>query len=710
MLYVRDIVRLPGKRLMRIIGHIADDAVLFDLDATKTVCERHNIADLARAVDRGKCILVTGDKHDRPCRVVVSKKRSERANILLKAIMPILSAGPKAFDQAARGHLISSAAKASGLSATTLRKSLFRYWKWGMTIEALLPDFDRCGGAGRERAGTVPLGRPGPPNAPPAPRITTTILEAFEKGTNRYYRNNARNTLAEAYRLICDDIQTECIFDPATGAPLTFLRHGADTRPVPTIRQYRYWYKKQKRSKDDIKARMPESKYEQRHRAMLSYAAQDNHYIGGRYVIDSTPLDLNLVSRLNDSIFLGTPTLYFVVDEFTAFIAGFALSLEDASWTAASLAMLNAVEDKVSFCSKYGIAIGNDDWPVADLIAMRLLFDRGEAKGKLADAFGRKSSIIIENTTPYRGDLKGIGEQRFDLVNDALRGMVPGYRAGKAKERGEKDVRCDATLDLDQAVSVIIHTILFLNSREVPEFRRSRAMIQDEIAPIPIEMWNWARLSGRSALVRRSYEDMVFALMPTGSATITQQGLAFEGLFYTCQSAEEAGWFECLTSPARLRKRTVSFHPWLVDIIYVHGPDKAEPEIAVLTPHSSRYAGLSFEELAKTKLYERGNARNRKNDQILKHANFSNNVKQIVSESNQRRLSRFKPKDLMGSRAAKSAEREFDREDHRDVLRDVASSRFSRSERQPAKLPRPTAFDCDLGEGGISTSGQSFGL
>lgn len=710
MLYVRDIVRLPGKRLMRIIGHIGDDAVLFDLAASKTVCERHNIADLARAVDRGKCVLVTGDEHNRTCRLVLTEKRSERASILLKAIMPVLSAGPKAFDQAARGHLISSAAKVSGLSATTLRKSLFRYWKWGMTMEALLPDFDRCGGAGQERAGTGPLGRKGPPNAPPAPRITPAILEAFEKGTNRYYRNNPRNTLAEAYRLICDDIQTECIFDPATGAPLTFLRHGADTRPVPTIRQYRYWYKRQKRSKDDTKARMPESKYAQRHRAMLSYAAQDNHYIGGRYVIDSTPLDLNLVSRVNDSIFLGTPTLYFVVDEFTAFIGGFALSHEDASWTAAGLAMLNAVEDKVSFCAQYGIEIGNDDWPVADLIAMRLLFDRGEAKGKLADAFGRKSSIIIENTTPCRGDLKGIGEQRFDLVNDALRGMVPGYRAGKAKERGEKDVRCDASLNLVAAVRVIIHTILFLNSREVPEFRQSRAMIKDGIAPIPLDMWNWARDSGRSALVRRSYADMVVALMPTGSATITQQGLAFEGLYYTCETAEQAGWFECLSSPARLRKRTVSYHPWLVDIIYVHDPDKAEPEVAVLTPHSSRYAGLSFAELEKMKLYERGNARNRQNEQILKHANFSNNVGQIVSEANERRLHRLKQKDLKGARAAKSAEREFDREEHRDVLRATAASMSARTDKQSAKSCATPTFDCDLGEGGLTSPPKNASL
>lgn len=710
MLYVRDIIRMPGKRLKRIIGHIGDEAVLFDLDATKTVCERHDIADLVRAVDRGKCVLVTGDEHDRPCRVVISKKRSERANILHKAIMPILSAGPKAFDQAARGHLIASAAKASGFNATTIRKSLFRYWKWGMTIEALLPDFDRCGAAGQGRGGTKPLGRKGPPNAPPAPRITPAMLEAFEKGTNRYYRNNARNTLAEAYRLICDDIQTECIFDPATGAPLTFLRHGADTRPVPTIRQYRYWYKRQKRSKDDTKARMPESKYAQRHRAKLSYAAQDNHYIGGRYVIDSTPLDLNLVSRVNDSVFLGTPTLYFAVDEFTAFITGFALSLEDASWTAAGLAMLNAVEDKVSFCTKYGIEIGNDDWPVADLIAMRLLFDRGEAKGKLADAFGLKSSIIIENTTPFRGDLKGIGEQRFDLVNDALRGLVPGYRTGKAKERGEKDVRCDAILNLIEAISVIIRTILFFNRREVPEFRQSRAMIKDEVAPIPLEMWNWARLSGRSALVRRGYEDMAVALMPTGTATIAQQGLAFEGLFYTCKSAEEAGWFECLSSPARLRKRTVSYHPWLVDFIYVHDPDKAEPEIAVLTPHSSRYAGLSFEELKKMKRHDRGNSRNRQNEQILQHANFSNNVAQIVSEANKRRLYRLKQKDLKGARAAKSAEREFDREDHRDVMRDIASSKFARSEKQTPTSNTPSTFDCDLGEGGIAAPRQSTGL
>lgn len=710
MLYVRDIIRMPGKRLRRIVGHIGDDAVLFDLDARKTLCERHAIADIVRAVDRGKCVLVTGDEHDRTCRVVVSEKRNQRAIILHKAIMPILVAGPKAFDQAARGHLISDAAKASGLSATTIRESLHRYWKWGMTVESLLPHFNLCGGAGQERGGTRPLGRKGPPNAPPAPRMTPAILEAFKKGTNRYYRNNARNTLAEAYRLICKDIQTECIFDPATGAPLTFLRHGAETRPVPTIRQYRYWYSRQKRSKVDTKARMSESKYAQRHRAMLSYAAQDNHYIGGRYVIDSTPLDLNLVSRLNEGIFLGTPTLYLVVDEFTAFIVGFALFLEDASWTAAGLAMLNAVEDKVSFCAQYGIEIGNDDWPVADLIAMRLLFDRGEAKGKLADAFGRKSSIIIENTTPYRGDLKGICEQRFDLVNDALRGRVPGYRVGKAKERGEKDVRCDAVLNLVDAVRVIIQTILFLNSRELPVFRRSRAMIKDEIAPIPLEMWNWARLSGRSALVRRNYEEMVVALMPTASATVTQHGLAFQGLFYTCKSAEEAGWFECLSSPARLRKRTVSFHPWLVDIIYVHDPDKAEPEIAVLTPHSSRYAGLSFEELAEMKRYDRGNARNRQNEQILKHANFSNNVKQIVSEASQRRLYRLKQKDLKGARAAKSAEREFDREEHRYVLRDIASSKLALTDKRTAKSYTPSTFDCDLGEGGLSTPPQNTGL
>lgn len=708
MLYVRDILRIGPKRLVRIVGIYANDAVLFDLETPKTLLEVMPFDQLMSSYQRGKIVLETRHPFNRASNIHASEARLARARKFHGIVTELLCEGSSLFDSAARGHLVAKTAKLKGLTATTIHAALYRYWKFGMTLEALLPNFDRIGGKGQERrTGTRPLGRKGPSGAPRAPRITDEIVSAFEKGTNRYYRNNPRNSLAEAYRLICGDLLTECVFDPATGAPTTFIKRATEEVPLPTERQFRFWYQKQERAKADKRARVPEAKYEARHRPKLSFAAQDNENIGGRYIIDSTPLDLNLVSRLSASTFLSTATLYLVTDEFTAFIVGFGLSFEDASWSAASLALLNAVEDKVALCSRFGIEISEEDWPVADLVAMRLIYDRGEAKGPLAENFGLKSLLTIENTAPYRGDLKGIGEQRFDLVNEAARGRVPGYRVKNSGERGEKDPRLDAIFNLHDAICLIIHTIVFLNKNEVPDFRRSRAMIEDGIPPIPLEMWNWARRTGRTALVRRSYEEMLIALLPTAQATITQKGLEFGTLHYTCETAEREKWFEAVTQPARLRKRTISFHPWLVDLIYIHGYGPGEVEVAVLTPHSARYAGLSFEELKELRAEDRGRKRNRQSDQVLNHAVYTNNVKQLVDHAQQRRLYRLRPRDLTGARESRHAEREFDREDHRDTLRGVAVflARSGARDQQRRLTAPPRLPDDDLGDGPLP-SGQ----
>ena len=74
-----------------------------------------------------------------------------------------------------------------------------------------------------------------------------------------------------------------------------------------------------------------------------------------------------------------------------------------------------------------------------------------------------------------------------------------------------------------------------------------------------------------SAYTHYIYSEMLVALLPVAEATITSDGLVFKDLRYTCSTAELEKWFEFVTGPARLRKKTISFHPWLVDVIYVHG-------------------------------------------------------------------------------------------------------------------------------------------
>ena len=699
MLFVRDVIRLPDKGMRRIVGMVDEDAILFDLGSAKTRLDRSTLAELVRGVNRGKVTLV-GDYDSKMATAhFLSVAQRERAEKLYVVIAEILREGAIIFDKAQRGHLVSCAAKRHKLDGRTIHTALHRFWKGGMVLEAMVPGFNRCGGAGKQRSGTAQLGRGGPRNARAAPRLTKEILIAFEQGTRRYYRNNSKNSRAQAFRLILDDLLTECIFDPETGAPITFVRHDAKSRHLPTERQYRYWYQKQNRAASDAEVRTKSPKFQQRHRPKLSYAAEGNENIGGRYVIDSTPLDLNLVSRVNAATFISTPTLYLVTDELTGLIAGFSLSMEDASWAAAGLALLNAVEDKVSLCAGHGICISEQDWPVHDLIAMQLLYDKGEAKGAMAEAFVLKSSLTVQNTASGRGDLKGIVEQRFDLVNEALRGFVPGYRDKKSGQRGEEDPRREAILTLPDAMRVIVHTILFLNNCEIPTFRRSRAMIEDDVPPIPMEMWNWAMRTGRTALMRRTYEEMMVALLPTGTATITQQGLQFDGLCYTCETAITDKWFEHVVAPARARKLVVSYHPWVTDVIYVHHKSAPVPEVATLTPHSERFAGLSFAELKQVREFERGNKRNRSESQTVNHASFRNQVQQIVDQAASRRFYRLRDGELKGARDARHSDREFERDDFRHSLLQQAQVGLEHlaDKADPAWQHVPQD---DLGEGG----------
>ncbi len=74
----------------------------------------------------------------------------------------------------------------------------------------------------------------------------------------------------------------------------------------------------------------------------------------------------------------------------------------------ASIALINAASDKVSFCRKYGIEIGNDEWNYCSTLPEAIIADRGELEGgenieSLISAFG----IKVLNTSPYRGDMKG---------------------------------------------------------------------------------------------------------------------------------------------------------------------------------------------------------------------------------------------------------------------------------------------------------------
>lgn len=71
------------------------------------------------------------------------------------------------------------------------------------------------------------------------------------------------------------------------------------------------------------------------------------------------------------------------MDVFSRCVVGINISLEGPSWIGgASIALINAASDKVSFCRKYGIEIGNDEWNYCSTLPEAIIADRGELEGE----------------------------------------------------------------------------------------------------------------------------------------------------------------------------------------------------------------------------------------------------------------------------------------------------------------------------------------
>ena len=91
-------------------------------------------------------------------------------------------------------------------------------------------------------------------------------------------------------------------------------------------------------------------------------------------------------------------------------ITGIYVGLEGPSWIGAMMALDNMIADKVEYCREYGIEISEEQWPCRHLPEI-IIADRGEFEGYNVENLINNLNIKIENTSPYRGDLKGIVER-----------------------------------------------------------------------------------------------------------------------------------------------------------------------------------------------------------------------------------------------------------------------------------------------------------
>ena len=512
-----------------------------------------------------------------------------------QTIESLVRSEPDIFLPGPRIRLLREKSDETGVTLATLYKLLRRYWQRGMCKMALLPDYRNCGSRGQSRkAGQAKRGRPSlDRNLVRGINIDENALDNIRVSLKRHYLgqdkrhhlNGKKTTLAFAYRQMLRQFYSD--LNHETGE--------LELRPeYPLLATFRHHASKLVDLKVKKRSRLGATNYEKDHRPILGTSNMQVLGPGSRFQIDATIGDVYLVSRLRRHQIVGRPTIYLISDVFSRMIGGMYVGLENPSWTGAMATIANAASDKVAYCEQYGIEIGPDDWPCAHLPSV-ILGDRAELLGRNSNRLVTELGLKVENSAPYRADWKGIVERKFNTIQAEFEPYVEGYVHKDFKSRTGRDYRLDAKWDIHQFTRCMILLVLKHNSaHRIRGYDFEQEMVQDNVPPIALDVWNWGIHNRSGALKLRDEKEVKVALMRQGKGLVTRRGIVFKNCHYSLDLAMKEDWY--VKAKDRTRYVTLSYDPRDMTHVY-YRPENGGFHVARMTDRSRAYFGMSLKEI-----------------------------------------------------------------------------------------------------------------
>lgn len=573
----------------RLLWAAPEDApsYIFWLDGRTTVPKKITLAELDSEIQKG---WVVEDKDPFSLKKEPSEKDKQHRDALWGKMKSALLDEPGIYDRKIRIEHLRRIEKECGETAANLYRHLGRYWQRGKTPDAFLPGYSASGGRGKYRVGRADARRDDASGF--GKTLTPADLVNFEAAIRKHYLTNSEPDLASVYDRLLDDSYTILEKDEAGNETARLLPKGE----IPSIRQFRYWYTRNRDLKEEAEKRKGETGFQLTGRAVTGKNDFGMMGPGSQYQVDATVADVYLVSQFNREDIIGRPVMYFVMDAASRIVTGMYIGLEGPSWLGMTMALYNAATDKVDYCHQFGIEITEDQWPCHHVPAV-LLGDRGELESHNADRLVSMLGIRVDNAPPYRGDLKPIIESHFKTINTKVKPLLPGAVLPDDRQRGGKDYRLDAKLDIRQFTQIIIDCVLHYNNyHHLDGFEKSEQMLKSSVEAIPVKLWNWGIRNSSGSLRTYPKETIRLALMPKESASVTEKGIYFRKLYYSCPEAREALWFENARKNGRYSV-DVSYDPRDMSLIYVWKKDGGGTIPCTLLDWEQRFLGKSAEEV-----------------------------------------------------------------------------------------------------------------
>ena len=561
---------------------------IYWLDGKTTVPKKILLDELDLGLRQG---WIVEDEDPYAQSVEASKSDKERRDALWEKMKGALLDEPGIYDRKIRTEHLRRIEKESGETVANLYRHLGRYWQRGKTPDAFLPGYRASGGRGKHRIGRADV-RDGT-KSEFGKTLNPADLVNFEAAIRKYYLTRKEPDLVAVYNRLLEDSYSTIEKDEDGNENARLLPKGE----LPSIRQFRYWYSKTRDLKREVEKRNGETGFELTSRAVTGRNDFGMMGPGSQYQVDATVADVYLVSQFDRSDIIGRPVMYFVMDTASRVVTGMYIGLEGPSWLGMTMALYNATTDKVDYCHQFGIEITEEMWPCHHVPAV-LLGDRGELESHNADRLVSMLGIRVDNAPPYRGDLKPIIESHFRTINTQVKPLVPGFVMPDDRQRGGKDYRLDARLDIRQFTRIIINLVLYYNNQHyLDSFEKNEQMLKSGVDSIPLRLWSWGINNSSGTLRTYPKETIRLALMPRESGSVTEKGICFKKLYYTCHEARQGQWFENARKNGRYGV-DVSYDPRDMSRIYVWEKDGEQAIPCTLLDWEQRFSEKSEEEVA----------------------------------------------------------------------------------------------------------------
>lgn len=361
-------------------------------------------------------------------------------------------------------------------------------------------------------------------------------------------------------------------------------------------------------------------------------------------------------------------------------ITGIYVGLEGPSWLGAMMALDNMVSDKVQFCKKYGIDINEEQWPCHHLPEI-IIADRGEFEGYSVEGLINNLNVKIENTSPYRGDLKGIVERSFRTTNEKIKHKTPGAIQKEFRKRGDRDYRLDAVLTLEEFTKIYINIVLNHNSKLIDNYPMEKEMLEDEIAPCPIQIWSWGIENKKGRLKTVDSDVLRLNILPKAKANVSRAGIRFKGLSYSCDKAIKEQWF----INSKINYVEIVYDPRDINQIYIPAKDGLSYEVCYLTERDFQYKNCILEEIIFNQELTYELREKHKKQQYQNNINLEKEIEDIVKYSEKEKkkdldFDSSKRTKLNGIQRNRAVEKEINRQKEKFIMQKTSDTTNEKAE------------------------------